>query len=155
MQSHRYRRSNEITKAYKDITHLIIPVQTSKAIDIAGLMRSPKPSKIQIFNFCDWFCCKCLPTLAQIMLGTKYDRDKTIFDAEKGGKWDLTGLEKGDPTWSKGVKNGGQSGRNSLPPSSMGVPPSLPAWLSDIKRKTKSYLRQIKVYTSATTVLII
>ncbi len=31
---------------------------------------------------------KCKPTLGQIIIGTKWDRDKLIFSAKRGEQWD-------------------------------------------------------------------
>ncbi len=54
---------------------------------------------------------KIRPTLSKFISGTKCDRDKPIFSAERGGQYDCVGHKK--------------SG-SSPPCSSMGVPPSPP-----------------------------
>ncbi len=62
------------------------------------------------------------PTLGPVIFGTKRDRDKQIYSAEKdlrGVQWDQVELYNEQPTGSKNVKKGGQSQGNSIPPSSM------------------------------------
>ncbi len=46
-----------------------------------------------------------MPTLAQIILGTKYNGDKLISPAEKGESMGSIWTWKSDPTGSKGAKN--------------------------------------------------
>ncbi len=46
-----------------------------------------------------------MPTLAQIISGTKYDRDK-LSPAERRGQWDLTDHDQMDPTGLKCAKMG-------------------------------------------------
>ncbi len=44
----------------------------------------------------DRFWWKNRPTLAQIISGTKCDRDKHIFSAERGGQYDRVGHKNRD-----------------------------------------------------------
>ncbi len=58
-----------------------------------------------------WFCYKMLPNLADIISGTKHDRDKpTSSTAKNGYQWDITMLEEPHKTT---ITIGGQSGGSS------------------------------------------
>ncbi len=82
---------------------------------IENLRRKLKRNALKLLNNTFWW--KIRPTLGLNISGTKCDRDKLIFSAEKGGQSDCEEAYNRYPIGSKLFKN-----RSSLPCPNMGVP---------------------------------
>ncbi len=86
----------------------------------------------------DRFWWKIRPTLGTIIFQTKWDKDKPIFSAERGGQWDWVTIKRGPKKIGICTKNGVQYWGSSLLPCTPPTPlggvggggtPTTPPWL--------------------------